>query len=464
MLPSFSDILLDDDVLGNECLVEDEELGQVLLVNDDGLLLNKDQLAGGQWVTIGGAHVYIKGGKIAAGPAVFKGKTLKQATAHATKVKKDVASAAKKVDKTGSKVEKAKAAIEKARTELKKHSGGLATVRKQIKQTKVKSTAAQAAVSKAQKGKVTASTDIHDHIRKTNELTRKSVAGTLRTDEVEAHIKSLNKLNKDQVLRLAEATNISGSKTKKAALEAIGNKLQGQGGSLQSSLGGSKTQSAAQTITGKEQHGKAIGKALDDAMGRIKAGGDHKAETAEVHRQVDDAFNGVRLKAHAEAIARGFGIIPKGTIDQTKDAIKAHATARVGGYLRSQLVNRPVATGSTAGSSSTTGSGGTTSHGFTSRTPDEHHAVYEDLMRQGLAGKQGRDATGLPTWIPTLSRQEFASKVESFGEHLDKSANKDQVNQVLGHIGVAPRSKKSGIELIKTLLKSNRGAFMRGRG
>jgi hypothetical protein len=103
----------------------------------------------------------------------------------------------------------------------------------------------------------------------------------------------------------------------------------------------------------------------------------------------------------------------------------------------------------------------TSPHGFQSRTPEEHHAVYQDLMRQGMAGKETKGAKGLTSWDPKLSDKEFASRVNSFGEHLNKVANKDHVNKVLGQLGLAPRSKKAGIAFLKTLLKENRYGFLR---
>jgi hypothetical protein len=133
-------------------------------------------------------------------------------------------------------------------------------------------------------------------------------------------------------------------------------------------------------------------------------------------------------------------------------------------HARRGASDRPAATGGTAGHTTPTApktAAATSPHGFQSRTPEEHHAVYQDLMRQGMAGKETRGAKGLTSWDPKLSDKEFASRVNSFGEHLNKVANKDHVNKVLGQLGLAPRSKKDGIAFLKTLLKENRYGFLR---
>jgi hypothetical protein len=165
-------------------------------------------------------------------------------------------------------------------------------------------------------------------------------------------------------------------------------------------------------------------------------------------------------KAQAHELGQKLGLThPKSaTKKSVLDKIKTDIHARRGAS------DRPAATGGTAEHTTPTVPktvAATSPHGFQSRTPEEHHAIYQDLMRQGMVGKETKDAKGLTSWDPKLSDKEFASKVNSFGEHLNKVANKDHVNKVLGQLGLAPRSKKDGIAFLKTLLKENRYGFLR---
>jgi hypothetical protein len=101
----------------------------------------------------------------------------------------------------------------------------------------------------------------------------------------------------------------------------------------------------------------ATGKKLRDLSGTLatKIGGKKSANEllAEGKAEVARHLAGIKTKAHAAALAEGFGILPGKTIAQTKAMIARHVEDRIRSTARVGASDRPAATGGTSGHATT---------------------------------------------------------------------------------------------------------------
>jgi hypothetical protein len=104
----------------------------------------------------------------------------------------------------------------------------------------------------------------------------------------------------------------------------------------------------------------ATGKRLKELSDRLTGGVGRQGKgtadlQAEGRSEASKALAGIRTKAHAAAVAEGFGILPGKTVAETKATISRHIETRIGSVARSRLVDRPVHTTDPAATDSTAG-------------------------------------------------------------------------------------------------------------
>jgi hypothetical protein len=93
----------------------------------------------------------------------------------------------------------------------------------------------------------------------------------------------------------------------------------------------------------------ATGKRLKELSDRLTGGVGRQGKgtadlQAEGRAEASKALAGIRTKAHAAAVAEGFGILPGKTVAETKATISRHIETRIGSVARSRLTERPVHT------------------------------------------------------------------------------------------------------------------------
>jgi hypothetical protein len=176
----------------------------------------------------------------------------------------------------------------------------------------------------------------------------------------------------------------------------------------------------------------ATGKRLKELSDRLTGGVGRQGKgtadlQAEGRAEASKALAGIRTKAHAAAVAEGFGILPGKTVAETKATISRHIETRIGSVARSRLTERPVHTSEPAATSTSAASKPAAK---ADSTPDFHtlaHTTHE-------ANKQlTHPTTGLPPVIPRLyeevARMHPGLKEKDFHEHLKELQKRDIATQ-----------------------------------
>jgi hypothetical protein len=213
----------------------------------------------------------------------------------------------------------------------------------------------------------------------------------------------------------------------------------------------------------------ATGKRLRDLAGTLatSVGGKKSANEllAEGKAEVTKSLAGIKTKAHAAALAEGFGILPGNTVAKTKDTVARHVEDRIRSTARVGASDRPAATSGAAGHAATSTPtspkpAASPRAGKSGKSVDEHHADTEALAQRGLAGTQTR-VRGVLTFKPAETHDDFSKAVDSHIAGLNKSLNKAQVHELGQKLGVShskSETKKSVLDKIKTDIHARRGA------
>lgn len=192
--------------------------------------------------------------------------------------------------------------------------------------------------------------------------------------------------------------------------------------------------------------GKRLRELSGTLAGRIGRQGRGTTELqAEGRAEVSKALAGIRTKAHAAALAEGFGIVPGKTVAETKATISRHIETRIGSSARAKLTTRPEhTTGPTATSTPTAPKPAASPRaGKSGKSVDEHHAETEALART------------------TTVQPGFNKAVDAHIASLNKSLNKAQVHELGQKLGLPhPKTatKKAVLDGIRTHIHARRGA------
>jgi hypothetical protein len=191
----------------------------------------------------------------------------------------------------------------------------------------------------------------------------------------------------------------------------------------------------------------ATGKRLKELSDRLTGGVGRQGKgtadlQAEGRSEASKALAGIRTKAHAAAVAEGFGILPGKTVAETKATISRHIETRIGSVARSRLTERPVHTGESAATGTPTASRPAAK---ADSTPDFHtlaHTTHE-------ANKQlTHPTTGLPPVIPRLyeevARIHPGLKEKDFHEHLRELQKRDIATQQVWDTSVKMTKQNTG--------------------
>jgi hypothetical protein len=115
-------------------------------------------------------------------------------------------------------------------------------------------------------------------------------------------------------------------------------------------------QKAIEKAKASTSEAHATGKRLKELSDRLTGGVGRQGKgtadlQAEGRAEASKALAGIRTKAHAAAVAEGFGIVPGKTVAETKATISRHIETRIGSVARSRLTERPVHTSEPAATS-----------------------------------------------------------------------------------------------------------------
>jgi hypothetical protein len=173
----------------------------------------------------------------------------------------------------------------------------------------------------------------------------------------------------------------------------------------------------------------ATGKRLKELSDRLTGGVGRQGKgtadlQAEGRSEASKALAGIRTKAHAAAVAEGFGILPGKTVAETKATISRHIETRIGSVARSRLTERPEHTGDSKTSSSAASKAST-------ETAPRTGGTRSSPVESKKAGTKGlRLAEQFSTDLKAVS--------DSNGHHHDRELAKrtaDELNKTATRMG-----------------------------
>jgi hypothetical protein len=188
-------------------------------------------------------------------------------------------------------------------------------------------------------------------------------------------------------------------------------------------------QKAIEKAKASTSEAHATGKRLKELSDRLTGGVGRQGKgtadlQAEGRAEASKALAGIRTKAHAAAVAEGFGIVPGKTVAETKATISRHIETRIGSVARSRLTERPVHTSEPAATSTPAASKPAAAKAESA--PDFHTLAHTTHETNKLLT---HPTTGLPPVIPRLyeevARMHPGLKEKDFHEHLRELQKKD---------------------------------------
>jgi hypothetical protein len=197
----------------------------------------------------------------------------------------------------------------------------------------------------------------------------------------------------------------------------------------------------------------ATGKRLRDLAGTLatSVGGKKSANEllAEGKAEVTKSLAGIKTKAHAAALAEGFGILPGNTVAKTKDTVARHVEDRIRSTARVGASDRPAATGGTAGRPAT----GTPTSPKPAASP-----------RAGKSGKSVSDHIQKTQSLLAQSLNVDKATVKAHVDQMGKDLNKAQVLEVAKSIGLGgkQKTKKDALKTIHDVITRQKGVYTRG--
>jgi hypothetical protein len=192
----------------------------------------------------------------------------------------------------------------------------------------------------------------------------------------------------------------------------------------------------------------ATGKRLKELSDRLAGGVGRQGKgaadlQAEGRSEASKALAGIRTKAHAAAVAEGFGIIPGRTVAETKATISRHIDTRIGSVARAGLTERPVHTGEPAATSTPTSPKPIAAKADSA--PDFHTLAHITHETNKLLT---HPTTGLPPVIPRLyeevARIHPGLKEKDFHEHLRELQKRDIATQQVWDTSVKITPENTG--------------------